>query len=173
MVTKRVDEVIHLVSVAMVVLCDAPVFETPCIGIRHETKNCWEARCALVPEDVEKLVQQGVNVYVQDSDIRCWPNHVYAQAGAKLVTTLKGCPLIFGVKETKMDEVYPKTTYLIFSHVIKAQPINMEALDDMMSKVRAAVLPWYTHHDAHDVCLLCYVGVLLCEKRGYLHMYGA
>jgi alpha-aminoadipic semialdehyde synthase len=55
------------------------------IGIRHEDKSVWERRSPLVPGDVADLVQNhGVDLHVQSSDTRCFPDEEYRRAGAVL-----------------------------------------------------------------------------------------
>jgi len=52
------------------------------IGIRKEDKNCWERRAPLSPEHVRNLVQQGVDVVVQPSYIRCFSDEEYKEVRA-------------------------------------------------------------------------------------------
>ncbi|NHZ85867.1 MAG: alanine dehydrogenase, partial [Planctomycetia bacterium] len=37
------------------------------IGIRREDKTEWEARVPLIPKDVEKLINRGIEVFLQPS----------------------------------------------------------------------------------------------------------
>ena len=99
------------------------------IGIRREDKNRWERRAPLIPEHVRELVEEhGIEVYLQPSKIRAFPDEEYARAGAKLQEDLSSCPVIFGIKEFPLEFFEPGKTYVFFSHTIKGQPHNMPML---------------------------------------------
>ncbi|KAJ3057713.1 hypothetical protein HK102_010918, partial [Quaeritorhiza haematococci] len=50
------------------------------VGIRKEGKNRWERRVPLIPEHVERLVNEfGVKVYVQPSTKRVIPDEKYKE----------------------------------------------------------------------------------------------
>jgi saccharopine dehydrogenase (NAD+, L-lysine-forming) len=103
------------------------------IGIRREDKNKWERRSPLVPADVEELIQNHpIDVYVQPSPIRIFPDHKYTEAGATIQEDLSGCPVVFAVKEIPQHLFSPKSTYVFFSHTIKGQKKNMPMLKRMM-----------------------------------------
>ena len=52
------------------------------LGIRREDKNVWERRAPLTPDHVRRLVDDGVPVVVQPSEIRAFPDQAYREAGA-------------------------------------------------------------------------------------------
>jgi alpha-aminoadipic semialdehyde synthase len=108
--------------------------KNPSIGIRREDKNVWERRTPLTPRHVRSLVQDGVNVFVQPSQIRCFPDKEYVKNGAKLSETLEETDTIFAVKEIPPPSLLPNKTYVFFSHTIKAQPKNMEMLETILNK---------------------------------------
>lgn len=106
---------------------------TLCIGIRREDKNQWEARVPLTPEHVRQLkAKWPIDVFVQPSPIRAFPDAEYERAGAVLSPDLSVCPVILGVKEVPEHLLEPEKTYIFFSHVIKGQPYNMTRLKRMM-----------------------------------------
>jgi alpha-aminoadipic semialdehyde synthase len=48
------------------------------IGIRAETKNRWERRVPLIPNDVKKLVDEtGIQVFVESSNKRVFTDDEY------------------------------------------------------------------------------------------------
>lgn len=99
------------------------------IGIRAEDKNVWERRAPLAPDHVAHLIERhGLRVAVEPSDLRAFAGREYVRAGAELASDLAACPVVFGVKEIPIEKLRPKTAYLFFSHVIKAQAYNMPML---------------------------------------------
>lgn len=98
------------------------------IGIRKEDKNIWEARVPLVPAQVASLIAEGIEVVVQSSDTRVFPDQQYRDAGATIVSEVPESPVLFAVKEIPTRLITPDRTYLYFAHVIKGQPHNMDML---------------------------------------------
>jgi len=103
------------------------------IGIRREDKNKWERRVPLTPEDVKELREvQGIDVTLQPSPIRVFPDDEYLHVGANIQEDLSACPVVFAVKEIPAEFFRPGKTYVFFSHVIKGQKQNMPMLKRMM-----------------------------------------
>ena len=80
------------------------------------------------------LVQQGVDVVVQPSERRIFPDDAYRAAGAVVSEDLSRCRVIFGVKEMPASVFEPGTAYVFFSHTIKGQPENMAMLKALMDR---------------------------------------
>ena len=79
------------------------------IGIVEETKNIWERRVPLVPEDVKALIAStGAKVFIQPSEKRIFPDHQYETAGAVVAEDLSECELILGIKEIPVDNLLKK-----------------------------------------------------------------
>ncbi|MFW5741409.1 MAG: bifunctional lysine ketoglutarate reductase /saccharopine dehydrogenase family protein [Myxococcota bacterium] len=105
------------------------------IGIRREDKNHWERRAPLTPDHVAELVHEHrLEVIVQPSGRRAFPDRAYAAAGARLDKDLSACPIVLGVKEVPRDKLESKRAYLYFSHVIKGQPQNMPMLQRVLEQ---------------------------------------
>ena len=105
------------------------------IGIRREDKNRWERRAPLAPEHVRRLVNdQGVDICIQSSDLRIFPEEDYESAGARIVDDLDECDVIMGVKEVSVPEIRKDKVYMFFSHTIKGQPHNMKMLKRLKEK---------------------------------------
>lgn len=103
------------------------------IGIRREDKNKWERRVPLTPEHVRELIQDhSIEIWLQPSPIRIFPDEEYIKAGAKIEEDLSLCPVVFGVKEMPLHFFLPNKTYVFFSHVIKGQAYNMPMLKRML-----------------------------------------
>ena len=101
----------------------------PSIGVRRETKSPWERRCPVTPDLARRLISSAdIDIHIQPSARRVFPDMEYTRAGAKLSTSLDDANIVLGVKEIPVDLLKPKTAYLFFSHVIKGQPYNMPML---------------------------------------------
>jgi alanine dehydrogenase len=106
------------------------------IGLVMETKNPPDKRVAIPPAQVKELKSQFPNVEVvaQPSDLRCFKDCEYVDAGIELRNDLSDCDLLIGVKEVKIDAFIPGKTYLFFAHVAKKQPHNRPLLQAIIDK---------------------------------------
>jgi saccharopine dehydrogenase (NAD+, L-lysine-forming) len=103
------------------------------IGIRREDKNPWERRVPLIPSHVRELLQNSsLELLMQPSTIRIFPDDDYVREGAKIEEDLSSCSLVFAVKEIPKEFFQSGKTYIFFSHTIKGQPYNMPMLKRMM-----------------------------------------
>jgi alpha-aminoadipic semialdehyde synthase len=116
------------------------------VGIRREDKSRWERRVPLAPTQVRQLVEGGLSVVVQPSDIRIFPDQEYEQAGAVSREDLSGCDVVLGVKEMPVEVFRENGTYVFFSHTIKGQAYNMEMLKALMAR-RCQLLDYETVAD--------------------------
>lgn len=107
------------------------------IGVIKEGKVPVDHRVALTPEHCKKLVDMGHEVLVEPSDIRCYSDQEYRDAGITLSNDLLDCEVLFGVKEVPLEKLIPKKTYFFFSHTIKKQPYNKTLLQSILKdKIR-------------------------------------
>lgn len=104
------------------------------IGIRYEDKYELERRVPLVPEEVRKLTDAGLNVVVQKCEKRIFTDEEYKSAGAVLADDMKDADIILGVKEVTIPSFEDNKTYIFFSHIIKGQSYNMPMLRKMIEK---------------------------------------
>ncbi len=103
------------------------------IGIRREDKNPWERRVPLIPSHVRELLQNNpVELLMQPSKIRIFPDEDYVREGAEIEEDLSSCSVVIAVKEIPVDFFQPGKAYMFFSHTIKGQPYNMPMLKRMM-----------------------------------------
>ena len=99
------------------------------LGIRAEDKNEWERRAPLTPDHVSELVhEKDLEIRLQPSSRRVFPDVDYQRAGARLDETLADCGVILGIKEIPEERLLPGKTYLFFSHTTKGQTYNMGML---------------------------------------------
>lgn len=106
------------------------------IALIKEGKRPIERRVALIPAQA-KLLQQTypqVELVVQKSPFRCFPDSEYADAGIGVVDEVDDCDILLGIKEVPLDELIAGKTYLFFSHTIKKQPYNQQLLGEILRK---------------------------------------
>ena len=106
------------------------------IGIIKEGKIPPDKRVPLSPAQCAQLMEKypGLEVEVQSSNIRCFADSEYKDAGAKVIDNVSGCDVLMGVKEVPVDDLVPDRTYLFFSHTIKEQPYNKKLLQTVLRK---------------------------------------
>lgn len=103
------------------------------IGIRREDKSIWERRVPIIPQDARRLiVEHGVEVWVQPSEVRAFRDEEFAAVGARVEEDLSPCPVVIGVKEIPPALLHRGTCYAFFSHVIKGQAYNMPMLQRLL-----------------------------------------
>jgi len=101
-----------------------------CLGVLRETKTPPDKRVPLTPAQCAELqeIYSGLQIIVQPSEYRCFPDEEYAAAGVSLSEDLSGCQVLMGVKEVKINTLLRDKTYLFFSHTAKKQAYNRELL---------------------------------------------
>lgn len=97
-------------------------------SIIRETKNDWERRTPLTPENVAQLCGNGLDISAVKSPIRIYPDARYTDAGAQLVESTADANVVLGIKEPPIDQVGPGQVFIVFSHTIKGQAYNMPLL---------------------------------------------
>jgi alpha-aminoadipic semialdehyde synthase len=103
------------------------------IGIRRESKNRWEMRAPLTPENVLRLVNDSeIDITVQPSDLRTFPTEDYRMSGAKIDEELNDTDIILGIKEIPIQDLESGKAYMFFSHTIKGQEHNMPMLQKLI-----------------------------------------
>jgi alpha-aminoadipic semialdehyde synthase len=122
------------------------------IGIRREAKSRWERRVPLVPDQVERLIQEGAKVIIQPSTKRVIPTDKYREVGAIVSEDLTKADIIMGVKEVPISELIPNKNYIFFSHTIKGQSYNMNLLKEIKKqKIRLFDYELLTENDTRIV----------------------
>jgi alanine dehydrogenase len=100
------------------------------VGILKETKSPPDRRVALPPKKALELLDKFPNIelWIQKSDIRAFPDCEYAELGLRLCDDLSLCDILIGIKEVKISTLIPSKAYLFFSHTAKKQKHNRELL---------------------------------------------
>ena len=95
-----------------------------------------DKRVPFTPEQCRHILDHmpGLEVVVQPSPIRCFPDEEYIRLGIPVVEDLSACDVLMGVKEVPLKELIPGKTYFFFSHTIKKQPYNRELLREVVRK---------------------------------------
>ncbi|MTI21883.1 alanine dehydrogenase [Fulvivirga sp. RKSG066] len=106
------------------------------IGIIREDKVPVDRRVPFTPFQAKEILEKfsDVAVQCQDSDVRCFAADEYRQNGIEVVSDVKDCDILMGVKEVPLKNLIPEKTYFFFSHTIKEQPYNRELLQKILEK---------------------------------------
>lgn len=106
------------------------------IGVLRETKNPPDKRVAITPSTGAKLKKkyQNIEIFVQPSEIRCFKDKEYVNAGLELKEDLTDCDILIGVKEVEKETFIENKKYLFFAHVAKQQPYNRPMFNEMIKK---------------------------------------
>lgn len=106
------------------------------IGIIREGKTPPDKRVPFTPEQC-KIIQEtypDIELFVQPSPIRCFPDEAYKAAGITLKEDLSDCDVLFGVKEVPISQLIPEKHYFFFSHTHKLQPYNQPLIKAVSEK---------------------------------------
>jgi len=116
----------------------------PKIGLIREGKIPTDKRVPLTPLQAKVVKDRfGVELVVQSSDIRCFPDRDYQDLGLEIVDSINDCDIILGVKEVPLDKLIPNKTHFFFSHTIKKQEYNRELLKTILEK-NVRLIDWET-----------------------------
>ena len=102
------------------------------LWLRAETKP-FEKRTPLTPQHASALIAQGVNITVERSPDRIFPDADYEQAECSLTEggSWRDAPLtayILGTKELPREKIPLRHKHIYFAHVYKGQPLAQEVL---------------------------------------------
>ncbi len=106
------------------------------IGLIRERKSPPDTRVALTPQQCVHIMAQnpGIEIVVEPSPTRCYPDGAYRQAGITLTEDLSNCDILLGIKEVKIEYLIPGKTYLFFSHTKKKQPYNQQLMHALIER---------------------------------------
>ena len=104
------------------------------IGVLREEKVPADMRVPLTPKHCRILLDTYPNLelLVQSSDVRCYPDYMYVAEGINIVDDLSDCDVLIGVKEVPLELLVANKTYFYFSHTIKEQSYNRDLLLKML-----------------------------------------
>lgn len=106
------------------------------LGVIREGKVPPDFRVPLTPQQCVQVQTKfpNVQVFVQPSPIRSFPDEAYRALGITVQEDLSDCHVLCGVKEVNKEDLIPNKKYLFFSHTIKKQPYNRELLRTILEK---------------------------------------
>ena len=103
-------------------------------AIIKERKNPPDRRVVFSPETLAEARANfpDAEFVVESSDIRVFPDEVYAKLGFVVTDDVSDADVMIGVKEVPIDNLIPNKKYFFFSHTIKKQPYNRKLLKAMI-----------------------------------------
>ncbi len=104
------------------------------IGIIREDKNPPDSRVPLNPTQCKSLIEEGVDLVVQSSSVRCFTDDDYAAVGVPVVDDVSDRDILLGVKEVPIEKLIADKTYFFFSHTIKEQVYNRKLLQAIVER---------------------------------------
>lgn len=106
------------------------------IGVLRETKKPIDRRVAITPQQGLQIlnIYPNVSIYIQPSDIRCYSDAEYREAGFFLTEDLRECDILIGVKEVAIPTLISNKKYLFFSHTVKKQTYNRKLLQEILKQ---------------------------------------
>lgn len=106
------------------------------LALIREEKKPYDRRVALTPAQCRDILDayKEVEILVQPSTHRCFPDAAYAAAGCKLQEDLSEASFLIGIKEVPKENLLDEKTYLYFSHTIKKQDYNRAMLQEILRK---------------------------------------
>ena len=106
------------------------------IAIIRETKDPPDRRVPFSPVQLAELKSEYPEALfdVQSSELRCFTDAEYRDAGINELNTLADYDVLFGVKEVEIDALVEGKTYVFFSHTAKEQPYNRKLLQEIVKR---------------------------------------
>jgi saccharopine dehydrogenase (NAD+, L-lysine forming) len=120
------------------------------IGVLRETRVPVDKRVALTPDAAVnlKLLFPEFEIIVESSDVRCYSDDEYRNAGIRVSSDITDCDLLVGVKEVSIPALLPGRTYMFFSHTAKKQSYNRELLQEIVKrKITLVDYEYLTDHE--------------------------
>lgn len=113
------------------------------IGIIKEGKVPSDKRVPLTPFQCQQVLStySDVQIKCQPSDIRCFPDEEYRNAGVEVVEDISDCEIILGVKEVPIPMLMEGKTHFFFSHTMKKQEYNRDLLQAVVNK-NVSLIDW-------------------------------
>lgn len=126
------------------------------IGIIKEGKVPIDKRVPITPAQARFLSDHyPVEIKVESSEIRCFSDNDYENAGINVVSNLNDCDIIMGVKEVPIEKLIPEKTYFFFSHTIKKQAYNRDLLLEILKR-KIQLVDWETITDREGKRLIAF-----------------
>ncbi|WP_373520059.1 NAD(P)-dependent oxidoreductase [Aquiflexum sp.] len=107
------------------------------IGLIKEGKIPADKRVSFTPDQLAALAEKyagQLSFFVESSQVRCFTDLEYQEAGIEVVYDISFCDLLMGIKEVPIEQLIENKTYLFFSHTIKKQSHNRKLLQAILEK---------------------------------------
>jgi len=106
------------------------------IGIIKERKVPVDHRVPFTPEQCKSLIEQypSLQLVIEPSDVRCFKDTEYEDAGITIQSDMTDCDVLMGVKEVPEKDLISGKTYFFFSHTAKKQPYNRTLLQTILKQ---------------------------------------
>src|SRR5690606_22172195 len=127
------------------------------IGLIREGKVPPDKRVPFTPAQCVEIQQrfEGVKVICEESETRCYKDEEYRAEGIEVVTDIKGCDVLMGIKEVQIEDLIADKTYFFFSHTLKKQPYNRKLLQEILKK-RISLIDYEVLKDRHGNRLVAF-----------------
>jgi alanine dehydrogenase len=126
------------------------------IGIIREGKVPPDNRVVLTPRQCAFLMRNyAVQIVVEPSSIRCYPDAEYVNEGVAVTNNLSDCDMLLGIKEVPITQLMPDKTYFFFSHTVKKQVYNRTLLQTVLQK-NIKLVDYELLTDDHGLRLLAF-----------------
>jgi alanine dehydrogenase len=126
------------------------------IGIIREGKVPSDNRVALTPRQCAFLMRNyAVQIVVEPSPIRCYPDAEYVNEGVAVTNNLSDCDILLGIKEVPVTQLIPDKTYFFFSHTVKKQVYNRQLLQTILQK-NIKLIDYELLTDEHGLRLIAF-----------------
>jgi len=144
------------------------------IGLIRERKKLPDERVALTPKQCAYMqsTYPNIQIVVEPSPTRCFPDADYEKEGIKLSDDLTDCDILMGIKEVPPEYLIPDKTYFFFSHTKKKQPYNQKLMHTLIEKrIRMIDYECLTHSDEQRILGFgLYAGIVGAHNG--LYTYG-
>jgi saccharopine dehydrogenase (NAD+, L-lysine-forming) len=106
------------------------------LGIIREYKSPPDKRVILSPAQCRNIMDQYPNttVVVESSPDRVFSDEEYIHQGVDIVTEMRDCDILLGIKEVPPEHLLENKAYMFFAHVIKKQPYNQPLMRSLIQK---------------------------------------
>jgi alanine dehydrogenase len=106
------------------------------LGIIREEKVPVDWRVVFSPKQCEEMKNKypELEIVVQTSDVRCFKDSEYTEAGFTVQEDVSDCDILIGVKEVPVKSLIPNKKYVFFSHTYKEQEYNRHLLQAFLDK---------------------------------------
>ncbi len=111
----------------------------------------------MIPDQCRAFMDMNpqVEIIAQSSDIRCYTDQEYRDAGVRVEDNIHDCHVLLGIKEVPIDRIIPNKTYLFFSHTVKMQEYNRELLRQARDK-NIRLIDYELLTDEHGVRVIAF-----------------